>query len=237
MCHRLLLLLLLFYQIGQAQNAESRFIEVVGYAEMEIIPDEIYYTVELKEFTENKNKVQLDTLDARFFEIINAFQIISDNVVIGDTYSRKYSVRRKEQDVFRTKTYIIKFNEIQQLDRFGQSIESIPVEKASITKLNYSKIIETEEKLKIQALENAKTKAQKLLAAVGEELGEVINVSEFYEDDIRSILNSYILYSNYDNNMGRVQSGMLNPYNDNRDIQFKKSKLSVTIKAKFKINR
>lgn len=136
MYYRILLFLLLFYQIGQAQNAESRFIEVVGYAETEIIPDEIYYTVELKEFTENKNKVPLDTLDARFFEIINAFQITSDDVAIGDTYSRKYFVRRKEQDVFRTKTYIIKFSDIQQLDRFGQSIESIPVEKASITKLN-----------------------------------------------------------------------------------------------------
>jgi len=72
------------------------------------------------------------------------------------------------------------------------------------------------------------------LAAVGEELGEVMSVSEFYDDDVRSILNTYIMYSNY-NNVSSIQSGMFNPYNDDKEIQFKKSKLSITMKAKFKI--
>ena len=63
----MLLFLLFLYQIAYTQNTELRFIEVVGYAETEIIPDEIYYTVELKEFTENKSKITLDTLDAQFF--------------------------------------------------------------------------------------------------------------------------------------------------------------------------
>ncbi|MFN7115890.1 MAG: SIMPL domain-containing protein [Saprospiraceae bacterium] len=230
---RILLFLFIFYQIAQAQNTESRFIEVVGYAETEIIPDEIYYTIELKEFTENRNKISLDTLDARFLNMTKQYQIPLENIEISDTYSRKYYMRRKDQEVFRTKNYTIKFADIEQLDQFGQAIEAIPIEQASITKLNYTEIIALETQLKIRALENAQTKAQQLLAAIGETIGEVITISEFYENDVRSYLENYMSFINYNQS---VHYASLNPDN-NKNIPFKKSKLSVTVKAKFKIGK
>lgn len=58
--------------LSQETFKGEHFIEVTGTAEMEVEPNEIFLFVRLREFEENRNKVQLEKLDQDFLQAVKA---------------------------------------------------------------------------------------------------------------------------------------------------------------------
>jgi len=79
-------LLMVFSYTIQTQNiqfTDVRNIQVIGKAELEIIPDEIKIEVTLKERYLGKTKVTLEELQKQFDEVINALGIkLLSNLII-----------------------------------------------------------------------------------------------------------------------------------------------------------
>ena len=46
--------------IGQVLASDNGEIEVIGYSQIEIIPDEIFYSVEISDYQEGKEFIQID---------------------------------------------------------------------------------------------------------------------------------------------------------------------------------
>ena len=171
-------------------------------------------------------------MDKQFWNQISASKIPIENIEIDNTSSRKLNYKRNKSEVIRSKTYLIKFSEIEELDKFAEKLENIKISKSGIVGVNISNLAQLEEGLKIGAIKNAKEKAEKLLNSVNEELGKVKHITELYESDYRNYLASE--YSKYIEISQRAQSGFLSESLE-PDIKYKKIKLGTTIKVIFEI--
>ena len=226
-----LLLFLLINLNIYGQEGEVREIEVIGYSQREIVPDELYYEVEISDYKEGREYIQLEELDRQFWKIVSELEISDERIEIDDTNSRKLEYRRKKSEVIRSKTYRIKFSEINDLDKFAIEVEKIKIERSGIADINYSRLEELEEELKIEATINAKSRAEKILSSIGEELGRVKQITELYQNGYQEyLLEQYLTIPRLVMN---VERGMLG--SDSGNVKFKKIKFRTTIKIIFEI--
>lgn len=218
--------------IGQVLAPYNGEIEVIGYSHIEIIPDEIFYSVEISDYQEGKEIIQIEELDKQFWNLISESKIPIENIEIDNTSSRKLNYKRNKSQIIRSKTYLIKFSDIEKLDKLAEKLENIKISKSGIVGVNISNLAQLEEELKIEAIKNAKEKAEKLLNSLNEELGKVKYITEIYENDYRNYLVSE--YYKYLEISQSVQSGFLSESLE-PDVKYKKVKLGTTIKVIFEI--
>lgn len=217
---------------GQEESSRIRRIEVIGYAESEVVPDEIFYTIELKEYKIGRDIIKIDELEKKFSAILNKYEIEKGQISQGGNTSRKYRIKRKKEEVLKTKYYTIKFSGIEELNNFAKDVEQIPIEQGYISNVDHSMFSELEESVKISAIKNAKSRATKLLGAIDSKIGKVLEVSEVLENDYKNYLIRN--YYNAQNYMKKLESGMMSPMSLD-DIEIKKLKLTTTIRVVFEI--
>ncbi|HEY9049595.1 MAG TPA: SIMPL domain-containing protein [Ohtaekwangia sp.] len=157
----------------------EHFIEVTGTAKQEIDPNEIYVSVQLKEFEESREKVLLEKLDKEFWEAVKAANIDRKKVELANAGSQFGKLGRKEKDAFREKTYQLKLSSGAELENLLAKIEPVKVNQVMITKVTHSDIEKFRLDLKIKALQAAKAKADALVKSIGSEIGKPLMVREF----------------------------------------------------------
>jgi uncharacterized protein len=222
-----LLILLIFPAFVFAQEAQKKdhFIEVTGTAQQEIEPNEIYVSVRLREFEENKQKVSLEKIDKDFNNALKDAGVDKKNLELADAGSKLEKFRKKEKDVFREKTYQIKLSSALDLEKLLEKLEVVKVDYADVVRVSHSEIEKLTLELKVKALQAAKLKAEVLLKSIDSEIGKLIMVQE-------------INYAPYEVGNIRIAAGAWNPNNSDapeRATGFKKIKLQAQVIAQFEI--
>lgn len=205
-------------------------IEVYGNAEREITPDEIYFTITLKEYLDdNKNKVSIDKLERELYTAVRKVGVRDEDFQIQDVASYNYDWywrdKKKEREEFlASKQYRITFKDLNEINHLFAYVDPKGIQSTNVSGYSHSNIESIRRDLKIEALKNAKNKAGYLLEGIRENLGEVIEVQE--------INNDYQPPIYYAKTMERAQSadGMEQP-----EIDFKKIKLQSQVRAVFRI--
>jgi uncharacterized protein len=157
-------------------------IEVTGSAEQEVLPDEIYVTVSLKEYfkeKENKTKIDIMVLEKQLQTAVNEAGIAKENFSIGsiDGY-REWWGRKKPTTFLESKSYILKVSNLFKIDGIISKVSEKGVAYVNIDRYEYSKIEQLRKEIKTKALQAAKAKAQYLLEGISEQLGEAIEITE-----------------------------------------------------------
>ena len=221
----ILLLLFIVPTLLQAQETVKgeRFIEVTGTAQQEIDPNELYVSVRLREFEENRQKTSLEKIDKDFMNALKEAGIDKKRLELADAGSRLDKFGKKEKDAFREKTYQLKLTSATELEKFLEKLEPVKVDYVNVIRVSHSDIEKLKLELKVKALQAAKAKAETLLKAIGSNAGNPIMVREFdfqpYEMNMRAA-----------NVM--VQDGNVS---DETSIGFKKIKLQAQVTAQFEI--
>jgi uncharacterized protein YggE len=167
-----------------AQNNQNQIIRksisVIGTAETEIVPDEIYVSITLQEYKENGNKVVIETLEKAMREVLNTMKIDAKNLTIEGSYGyRNYIPKKhKQKDFFLSKTYQLKMSELSKYNELIDRLDDEGISQVNISRTNHSKMQEFKKQLKINAIKAAKEKASYLLVAINEQLGEALEVNE-----------------------------------------------------------
>lgn len=177
---RLLLTIYLLTIVLASQAQEIRpehFIEVTGTAELEIVPNEIYLLVRLKEFEEGRVKTTLETIDKAFLNALQEASIDRKNLELQDA-GLMLGGRRKDRDVFREKTYQLKLSSAAEVERFLNKVESVKIDYVDIVRVDHSELTKLKLDVKIKAVQIAKTKAEVMLKAIGSEIGKPLTVRE-----------------------------------------------------------
>ncbi|MFN8253509.1 MAG: SIMPL domain-containing protein [Ferruginibacter sp.] len=193
-------------------------ISVTGSAAMEIIPDEIYVQVDLKEYKKRgENKIELDKIKTDFLQNCKSIGIADSNIAVasydGYNLSAIWRRRKKDPDMFAAITYQLKFNNTKLIDQLVDKLDDEATSNFSIVRTSHSKLVEFRKQLKIQAVKAARDKAVYLAEAVNEKVGEAITITEpeessssdvvsgRYKSNISSLANSnnVLSYSKYDN--------------------------------------
>jgi uncharacterized protein YggE len=224
-----MLLLVSVTTFAQEVFKGEHFIEVSGSAQMEIEPNEIFLFVRLKEFEENRNKVQLEKLDTDFLNALKAAGVDKKNLTLADAGSNLAKLGRKDKDAFREKSYELKLTSAAQLEKFLEKIEPVKVDKLDITRIHHTDLEKFKTELKIKALQAAQLKAQSLLKAIGSDIGKPLMVREWDSDPIQPMaeMRANVMYKTANQSSDVAVEG--------EQIEFRKLRLRAQISAQFEI--
>jgi uncharacterized protein len=220
--------------IGQTEENNVKYIEVIGSAEMDVIPDEIYLEITAKEYKKDKEKVTLENIEKQLKDAILSLKIDLSNLQVSNFYGVMLRHKRKDADLLSTKKYQLKLNRISIIDSLVAKLDEININDLGIARVNSSKIAEYRKELKIKAIKAAKEKADLMLGAINEKPGGAILVKEIesssQDDYTRRIRNSGLASSNsYANDEYYFNP----PGND--ELTFQKIKLRFEVLVRFQI--
>jgi uncharacterized protein len=225
--------LLLQAQSQNVVNPYPRTINVNGSAEMEVIPDEIYVHVHLKEYEKKgSGKISIDKIKTDFLAQVRQLGIPDSAVSIasyeGNDGNVWWKKKKKDPQMTASITYQLKLNSSAKIDQLVNVLDDDATEDFQIVRTSHSRILEFRKQLKIAAVKAAKEKAQYLAAAIDEKVGEAITISEPSEVS---------MYNPYSNNVMMNRAKNANVQSDQeaegQGVDFKKMKLKFEVKAVF----
>ena len=165
---------------------EGRYIEVSGTAEVDIVPDEIHYIIEMKEYFEEEfdgkskpedfaTKVPLDVIERQVRRAIADAGVPTDAVrteEIGNT------CRERGMDFLVSKRLDITLSDFETIERIRKGLDTRGINAMYIGELKNKNMAEWQEKGRIEAIEAARNKAEYMASAAGCGLGRVLRIVE-----------------------------------------------------------
>ena len=217
--------------ISAQEDNNSRYIEVTGSSETEIIPDEIHFMITIKEYWQEEfekkskpedyqTKVTVNEMEHNLMSALKQAGIAPSDIQtkeVGDYW------RERGKDFLISKTFDIKLQNPDQINRIIQTVNTKGIQSMNIGELKNKDLQEYRKQGKIEALKAARQKADYLVAAMGQKLGNVLRIVEPEE---RSF--SYF----------QPQSAMSNvaiPSYDSNPENFRTIKLRYQMTARFEI--
>jgi uncharacterized protein YggE len=174
--------------------ADIPYIEVTGSSEMEVVPDELYFQITVKEYEKDKStKVSLDEIDVLLKNKLTALGIGIENLQISDitsSYSKKFL---QGYEVFASKEYRLKITDFSKADSLYTCLAEKYISYITLLYTANSKITEFRKQVKIDAIKAAKNKAEYLVESIGDTLGRTLLIEEIEPTY------SYNYYGNYSN--------------------------------------
>jgi uncharacterized protein len=217
---------------ANAQNEKNLFprtITVTGSAEMEIIPDEIYVQVDLKEYDKKgQGKVNIDRIKHDFLLSVKSLGIPDSLVSIaafdGLNSNPWWRKKHKKDELYATISYQVKVSNSNQLDQLVDILDDNATENFFIQRTATSRMEELRKKLKIDAIKAAREKADYLSEAINEKTGVAVTINEPVE-----YFTPYVYNMKASNIQLREQA--MTP--EDATVSFKKIKLKYDITVVF----
>lgn len=236
----LIMTMSIFGQTKSEKANEQQYIEVTGTAEREVVPDEIYIGIIIREKYVNKVKVTIEQQEEKLKEALKSVGVDLANLYMSGANADYVKVYWQKKDVLTKKNYTLKVSDATTVSKVFQELNQLEITDANISKVGYSKIDSLRKEVKIMAIKAAKEKADYLLAAIGEQTGKPLIINET-SNGTTSLTNvSNIRGSHSDGQIifvDGVQSldGDTGSIRDNNEIQFQMIKIQTTIYVKFSI--
>lgn len=222
-----------FIPFAQTQP-EKPFIEVNGYAEKEIIPDEIYIGINIIEKMENRVKVTIQEQEEKLKASLKAININLDDFALSDASSDYVRVRWNTKDVITRKSYTLKVGSALQVGQVYLELEKLDIKEARIERVNHSQLENLKKELRIEAIDNAKKKADYLLETINEKRGNALVVNESFD----RFPENYLLATEVNMVMDKKYERQIQSFQkESGEIQFQKVKLRSNIYVKFAIKQ
>ena len=220
-------------------NPFPKTITVTGSAEMEVIPDQIFVNIVLREYQKkNEPKKDLETLKKNFIESCKAIGLPDSAISIAsytgfNNYYWLRKDRKKTPDLFASITYQVRFSNSKQMDDLIEKLDDEATQSFDIDHTSHSKMSEYRKQLKTLAVKAAKDKGIYLSEAIGEKLGPAITVNEPEEGGLVNARTT-LLYSQ--TRVTNVSNSVSSNYTDGGktiEVDFKKIKLRYEVNVIF----
>lgn len=225
-----LALFIAFGAMARQNNPYPRTIQVAGSAETDIIPDEIYVVVTLKEYEKKgTGKIALEKIKSDFLGYCKAIGL-PDSVVSIASYEGYNSYpwwrkRRGKDELYASISYQVKFSNSRKMDELVEKLDEDATQNFAISKVWHSKMAEYRMKLKIEATKAARNKAGYMAEAIGEKIGEAVSIIEPEEVTVPRF------YEMSQSNVAFARDSMSGPKEE--AVNFKNIRLRYEVKAVF----
>lgn len=157
---------------------EKPNIEVTGSAEVEVVPDEIYVSIVLREKDKNREKYKIEAQEENLLQKLKANGFDINNLSLsGADGELQYGVFRKNR-VLTEKKLLMKVKDAGEVNKLFQLLDELEIDDARIVKTSHSQMEKFRKDVKIQAMKAAKDKADYLLTAIGEQTGKPLVIRE-----------------------------------------------------------
>lgn len=154
---------------------EQPYIEVAGTAEQEVVPDEIYVAVEIRE---RKEKISLQQQEDRLKAIVAQLGLEMSDLSLSGALTDYVLLRRKSGALRSGKSYTVRVGDALTLGKLFRELDELEITDARIVRLDYSGMDSLQRQLRIKAIQAARDKATYLLQAIGQQPGHPLVVNE-----------------------------------------------------------
>lgn len=227
--------ILTFGQTNDTKVEEQPYIEVTGTAENEVVPDEIYIGIIIREKYINKVKVTIEEQEDKLKSAVKSLDIGLTNLNLSDANADYVKVRWQKKDVLTKKDFTLKVTSATTVGQVFLELENLEITDAFISRVSHSKIDSLRKEVKIQAIKAAKDKADYLLSAIGEQIGKPLIIKEIEFSPHHTLTNATIRSSHSSKILNYIDGDkMTSEYNN--EIQFQKIKIQTSIYVKFSID-
>lgn len=216
---------------GQVMNPFPKTIQVNGSAEMEIIPDQVYVHVLLKEYEKKgQGKVNIEKIRDHFLKQYKAIGMHDSLISIvsydGNQGDWMWKKKKRKEELYASVTYRIKFSGSKQMDELVNRMDDDATQSFQVVGTSHSKLQQFRKELKIDAVKSAKEKAMYLAQAIGENIGEAVTIDEPHE--------FYQPYAGVSNKM-RDAAMSVEAAEALPDVDFMKIRLKYDVRAVFSL--
>jgi len=199
------------------------YVEVVGTSDKEVDPDIFYLSFNLNE--SNKTKANdINALEQKMLVALKALNIDTKiNLSVTGISGSNWYWWRKKNTVYQYKSYLLKLNNLDLLNKACDKLDSLNVEY-NLSKVDYSKMDEVKMQAQQEAVQQARQKAENLLSGEHKKVNALIYLQEQVVDNhpnVRSV---------YDYQADKDYSVHSEPSPD-----FRKMKVSYSVIARFSI--
>ncbi len=205
---------------------QKPYIEVNARAYEEVVPDEIFVRVTLDE-NDQKGKVPLPKMEKNFFTAVKKAGLDPDkDVSVADLSSDIRNYLLKRSDGRTSKEYLVKVDSKTLVSLFRE-LDANAIYTAEIQSARYSKIEELQDKLRTQAVQTARKRADMMSEAIGQKAGKALFIQS------------------YDNNVGydaipvlysRAMAKSSNVVAEaTPEVDFKKIRVEVSVTCRFEL--
>jgi len=226
-------LCLLFVHAQTFDNTiKQRTINVNGHSELEITPDEIYVSIELREYNKkNGDKVDIETIRNQFLTAAKSMGIADTDVVVqgysgwDGNYWWYQKNKKKNPDMKAGVTYEVKVKTVDDMDKLVDKMDDEATQNFYISRTSHSNMDSIKKQLKFEALKNAKEEAVYLASAFGDNVGNALVVNDPNES------------SNYPQPLMYKTNGIMAEANQSApmNVDFKKIKIEMNVNVIFEL--
>jgi len=167
--------------VACSQEKNTRFIEVTGSAEMNVVPDQI--EIEIVLAYPGNSKQAIENLDNEIKEALKKNGIPESDLMFVEVNNPYYYYYHWwwEKNYYDSKTYQLNLDCTKHNLDFIKDIKAEYIRNIRIVRSTHSKISDYRSEVKVNAIVAAKDKAALLLKSIGGELGEVLEIVEIVE--------------------------------------------------------
>ena len=181
----IVLLNLLYFTAISQETIKQKTINASGIAQMEVVPDEIYVQIELREYDKKGgSKTDIDVIKNDFLKAALSTGLSETDISVqgyqgwdGNFWLYRKS-KKKNPDLKASITYQVKLATTRKMDELVQKLDDEATQNFFISRVSHSKIQEFKKQLKIKAVQSAREKATYLAAAINETAGEALTINE-----------------------------------------------------------
>ena len=159
-------------------NDSKPYIEVIGTAEKEVVPDLVFVNIVLQERYDRGDKITIEKQEENLKNALNDNGIDLSNLTISSTNSIYTKVKWSTKDGLTKKSYTLKISNIKAVNKVFQILDKLEINEANILKFSHSHIDSINQVVRTQAIREARNKAQYLLSAIGEQIDKPLVIKE-----------------------------------------------------------
>ncbi|RFM28790.1 SIMPL domain-containing protein [Deminuibacter soli] len=218
----------LFQAHAQEITSKTRSINVTGTAELEVVPDEIYVQVELREYNrKNGTKTDINDISNAFLAAAKSMGLTEKEVSVQSyqgwdgnywLYKKK---KEKTPDMKAGVNYWVKVKSVQQMNELVGKLDDEATQNFFIAKVSHSELETYKKQLKVQAIKNAKDKAVYLADALNEKVGGALTINDPEEMNNAPMPRMYAMAASADGGAPAM------------NVDFKKIKLQFSVNVVF----
>ena len=174
-------------------NNSKPFIEVVGSAQKEVIPDRIYISILLIEKTENSQDYSIQIQEENLKKIVNLNNIENKNLFLSSAISEVTQNKKKETGIKLTREYTLILKNADEVTKIFRELTDINIKEITVKKTEYSDIENVQKEVRKNAIKATKEKAEYLLSAIGGQVGSPLEIKEVEDKPFKSTASNTII--------------------------------------------
>ena len=166
--------------MAQTYEIKTPYVSVNGYAEQEILPDEVYVQITLTE-SDSKGKITLEQQRRQMFSALKKCKIDVEKQLSMLDMASTYFKRRTSLASAR---YELKVGSAMEAQQVFEALDAVGISNVDITKVACSREEEYRAAVRKAAMQDARQKASEMTMMADTQAKELRRVANEYVDDM-----------------------------------------------------